>query len=140
VDTLVDAVKAKTDNLPGSPAAVGSAMTLADGAITADAIAEAAITAAKLATGAIAAVKIAADACNKLADHIRRRKQSNVEASSDGDALDLGSLYGVIQQIQESNTVDHDGKLTVYKTDGSTELGQKTITSDADADPMTGIS
>ena len=31
----VDAIKAKTDNLPASPAAVGSAMTLADDAITA---------------------------------------------------------------------------------------------------------
>lgn len=34
VDTVVDAIKAKTDNLPASPAAVGSAMTLADDAIT----------------------------------------------------------------------------------------------------------
>lgn len=34
-DGVADAVKAKTDNLPASPAAVGSAMTLADDAITA---------------------------------------------------------------------------------------------------------
>lgn len=34
LDTEVAAIKAKTDNLPASPAAVGSAMTLADGAIT----------------------------------------------------------------------------------------------------------
>ena len=35
VDTEIAAIKAKTDNLPASPAAVGSAMTLADDAITA---------------------------------------------------------------------------------------------------------
>lgn len=34
VDTEVAAIKAKTDLIPASPAAVGSAMTLADGAIT----------------------------------------------------------------------------------------------------------
>lgn len=34
-DGKVDAIKAKTDNLPASPAAVGSAMALADSAITA---------------------------------------------------------------------------------------------------------
>jgi len=34
VDGIVDAIKLKTDNLPLSPAAVGSAMTLADDAIT----------------------------------------------------------------------------------------------------------
>jgi hypothetical protein len=34
-DSQIDAIKAKTDNLPASPAAVGSQMTLADDAITA---------------------------------------------------------------------------------------------------------
>lgn len=49
VSADVAAVKAKTDNLPASPAAVGSAMTLANGAVTAAAIASDAITAAKVA-------------------------------------------------------------------------------------------
>lgn len=35
IDTEIGAIKAKTDNLPASPAAVGSAMTLADDSITA---------------------------------------------------------------------------------------------------------
>ncbi len=34
IDVLIDAIKAKTDTIPASPAAVGSAMTLADDAIT----------------------------------------------------------------------------------------------------------
>jgi hypothetical protein len=42
-ESTVAAVKAKTDNLPGAPAAVGSAMTLANGAITSNAIAAGAL-------------------------------------------------------------------------------------------------
>ncbi|MBK8200327.1 MAG: hypothetical protein IPK75_18425 [Acidobacteria bacterium] len=39
VDTVVDAIQAKTNNLPASPAAVGSAMTLAADALNASALA-----------------------------------------------------------------------------------------------------
>jgi hypothetical protein len=53
VDTEVAAIKAKTDNLPTSPAAVGSAMTLEDGALT--------------------AAKVAADAANEIADALLDR-------------------------------------------------------------------
>ncbi len=44
VDGIVDAIKAKTDNLPTSPAATGAAMTLADDAITAGKVAADAVT------------------------------------------------------------------------------------------------
>jgi hypothetical protein len=53
VDTEVAAIKAKTDNLPASPAAVGSAMTLASNALTTAAIQDGAITSAKFTVGAI---------------------------------------------------------------------------------------
>ncbi|MCC6483368.1 MAG: hypothetical protein IT209_00850 [Armatimonadetes bacterium] len=43
VSSNVTAIKAKTDNLPASPAAVGSQMTLADGAVTAAKIAASAL-------------------------------------------------------------------------------------------------
>lgn len=67
VDTEVSAIKAKTDNLPASPAAVGSAMTLEDNAITAAKIASDAITAAKIADGAIDAATFAASAITAAA-------------------------------------------------------------------------
>lgn len=56
VDTVVDAIKAKTDNLPASPAATGDAMTLASGAVSATAVADGAIDAAAFAAGALDAV------------------------------------------------------------------------------------
>jgi 23S rRNA U2552 (ribose-2'-O)-methylase RlmE/FtsJ len=93
-----------------------------------------------VATDAITAAAIAAAAANKLADHARRRTQANVESSSDGDSLSIGSLYGLIQQAQESNTEDNAGKLTVYRTDGTTELAQKDIATDAGAEPVVGVS
>jgi hypothetical protein len=88
----------------------------------------------------LTAVVPSSDVCNKIADHVRRRTQANVEASSDGDTLSVGSEYGLIQQAQESNTTANAGKLTVFKTDGTTELAQRTITTDDTAEPITGIS
>ena len=120
VDTEVAAIKAKTDNLPASPAAVGSAMTLATGAVDAAAVA----------TGAIDAAALAADAIAKIADAVLRRQMDNVEASSDGDTLDLSSLYGLVQQMQEAAI--SGTTLTVKKTDGSTTLGTKTVAADGD--------
>jgi len=128
--TIVGYVDCLPATLDGSTLTSLPNMTLEDGAITD----------AKIATDALAAAKFAAAACNKFADHILRRLAANIEASGDGDAVGLTSLYSLIQQLQESNTTTHAGKLTVFKTDGTTELGQLTPTTDADADPITGIS
>jgi hypothetical protein len=83
-------------------------------------------------------VVLSAATCNKIADHARRRTQANVEASSDGDTLSIGSEYGLIQQAQNSDTTTNPGKLTSFKTNGD-ELGQKTLTTDGTAEPITGI-
>jgi hypothetical protein len=69
-----------------------------------------------------------------------RRTQANVEASSYGDTLSLTSLYGFIQQAQESNTTATAGVLTIYLVDGSTVLGTRTISTNAAAEPVTGVS
>lgn len=58
-------------------------------------------------------------------------------AGTDGYALSLSSLYGFIQQAQESAV--SGTTLTVKQTDGSTTLGTKTLTVSAAADPVTGI-
>jgi hypothetical protein len=84
-------------------------------------------------------VLIDADVVNQIADVVLRRLMANVEASSYGDTPGLSSLYGLVQQMQESNLVDNAGMLTVYKTDGTTELGQKAVSTDAGAEPITGI-
>ncbi len=57
IDVLIDAIKAKTDNLPASPAAVGSAMTLEDNAITAAKIAADAIGSSELAASAVTEIQ-----------------------------------------------------------------------------------
>lgn len=93
-----------------------------------------------LAANVISAASIAAAALSKIADGVLRRKQANVEASSDGDAIaDAGSLYGMVQQVRQSNTVDNAGFLTVYETDGTTELEQLPLDTDAAADPIVGV-
>lgn len=113
VDTEVAAIKAKTDQLTfTSPNKIDASLQ--------------------------AAADLAAAVANKIADHVRRRTQANVEASGDGDALDLSSEYGLIQQAQESSV--SGGTMTVRKTDGATTLGTKTVTTSAGAEPITGVS
>lgn len=79
---------------------------------------------------AIGSGAIGAAALAQIADVVLRRQQDNVEASSDGDALDLSSLYGLIQQMQEAAI--SGTTLTVKQTDGSTTLGTKTVAADGD--------
>jgi len=145
LDTEIAAILADTNELQTDWANNGRLDVILD-AILDDtgtsgvALATGVITAGVIATDAIGAAEISAAAANKIADHVRRRTQANVEASSDGDTLGISSEYGMIQQAQESNTVDNAGKLTTYRTDGTTELAQKTITTDDTAEPITGIS
>jgi len=42
--------------------------------------------------------------------------------------------------MTESNTDDNAGFLTIYQTDGVTEVAQKAVATDASADPITGVS
>lgn len=119
LDTEVAAIKAKTDTIPISPAAIGSAMTLA--------------------AGALDAAAVATDAAQKLADVLLRRHQSDVELSTNGSALQIESLYGAISILggQLVSTTANPGFATVYKTDGVTELGQIPLTTDPAGEPIT---
>lgn len=68
-------------------------------------------------------------AANKLADMTIRRSMASVEASSFGDTLSIDSLYGVSQRSAHSDATTNAGKITVFKTDDTTQIGTITITS-----------
>lgn len=78
------------------------------------------------------------DDLNKIADIILRRATSSVEASSDGEALSMRSLYGMIAQGVHKTSISGT-TLTVTKSDESTTLGTRTITTNASALPITGL-
>lgn len=116
LDVLIDAIKDKTDPLTFTNAN-------------------------KVDAAVLAIADLATAVAQKIAHVIIRRTMANVEAAVDGgDTLDISSLYGLIQQAQESNTTAHAGKLTVFKTDGTTELAQKTLATDPASEPVTGVS
>lgn len=123
-----------TGNLSGSVGSVSGAV----GSVTGNVGGNVTGSVGSIATDGIAAASIATAAGQKMADIFFRRTMANVEASSNGETLGLSSLYGLVQMAQEcavSGTT-----MTVKKTDGTTTLDTKTITTDAAADPMTGIS
>lgn len=74
----------------------------------------------------------------KIADIVLRRTTANVEASSDGDALSLKSLYGMVAQGVH-NTQVSGTTLSVTKSDDTTVLGTRTVTTDPTAEPIIGI-
>lgn len=119
VDTEVAAIKAKTDNLPASPAAVGSEMTLADGAITA----------AKIADNAIDAAALAADVGTEIvAAFLAAAVTAPTAPPTAPYTVDdvLGWVLGVTKfKRTQSSTTD-----TILQDDGVTTLGTST-TSDS---------
>jgi len=78
------------------------------------------------------------DDINKIADIVLRRSTANIEASSDGDTLSLKSLYGMVAQGVH-NTQVSGTSLTVTKSDDTTVLGTRTVTTDPSAEPIVGI-
>lgn len=111
VDTEVAAIKAKTDLIPASPAAVGSAMTLADGAIT--------------------EAKVSSGGLNAIADALLKRDFSAVTGEAARSMLN--ALRFLRNRFAVSGTT-----LTVYKENDSTAAWTGTVTTSASADPITG--
>jgi len=79
------------------------------------------------------------DLLNSIADTILRRLMANVESSTDGDTLGEASLYGLVQRVSKSSTLAHANKLTIYQTNGITELAQIPTAADTAADPITKV-
>lgn len=96
------------------------------------------ITAAKVAADTFGASEIATDAAQEIADITLRRSTTNIEGSSSGDTLGYKSLYGVVAQ-QTHKTTTGSGVQTVYKADGTTTLNSRSYTSNASAEPITGL-
>ncbi len=79
-------------------------------------------------------VALDADQRNALADAVLRRDVSQVE-----DTAPEHSLCFAVLAMSESNTVDHAGSLTVYKTDGVTEFARKELLTGENVQFVTGI-
>lgn len=75
---------------------------------------------------------------NEIADTVLRRSTSNIETSSTGDTLSLRSLYGLVAQGVH-NTQVAGSTLTVTKSNDTTVLGTRTITTDSEAQPIVGL-
>jgi len=90
-----------------------------------------------ISANAVDSTAVAASGANMVADHAIRRTLQNIEASSDGDTLDLDSLYGILARFFKVTTVGN--VMTVYKSDGSTVLGTVALTTDVNANAVTGI-
>lgn len=124
------AIKTKTDNLPASPAAVGSAMTLGSGAITSATFAAGAINAAVIATGAIDADALAADAIDEIIDEViegsttLRQALRLILAVAAGKSAGGGSSPVTFRDMADSKnrisaTVDANGNRTAVTRDSS---------------------
>lgn len=76
---------------------------------------------------------------NKLADIITRRHTSDIEASADGDTLNIKSLYGLMARVTHKNARTNATTVTTYKADDSTSLATATIVTDAAQEPVSSI-
>lgn len=135
----IDGIQADTEDIQSRlPAAlVGGRMDASVGAMAANVL-----TAAALAADAVAEIwaGITATAGNWIADHVLRRRAANAEASSEGDTIvGADSLYGMVQQHRAADTTTNPGSLTIFESDGTTELEQIPLATDPAADPVTGM-
>ena len=157
------AIQAKTDNLPASPAAVGSAMTLTsayDAAKTASqagdamTLSDGAITAAKIGADAITAAKIATDAITEIQSGLSTLSASDV-LSKVNEALDTAIAELGVATPATTPTM-RTGLMLLYmhllndtedtqtrrkiKNAAGTVIAQGTIAATTSGDSVTGVS
>ena len=75
---------------------------------------------------------------NQIADHAIRRSWANVEASADGDPIVFRSLLGAVAKLVNKVAVNGTD-LEIFRDDDTTVLGTQALTTDAAADPITGM-
>ena len=144
IDTEVAAIKAKTDALPADPADASDITALVDALPTAAEVwAYATRTLTSAGSGGATADEVWAyttrtltsggggATANEIADAVLSRGVSNVQ-----DTADTTSLAALILATFESSIV---GTSWVIRKTGGTTFTTKTVTIDADADPITGV-
>jgi len=111
VGSNVTSIKTKTDNLPASPAAVGSAMTLSNNAITA----------AVIATDAIDADSIKADAVSEIQSGLATASALATVAGyvDDLEGRLTATRAGYLDKLNVSGTLAHSDAAATYKADVS---------------------
>jgi hypothetical protein len=86
-----------------------------------------------------AASDLATAVGQKVADIVLRRVATEIEASAEGSALHTASLYGLIQRAEHADTTTFPGQYTIFRTNGTTILGQIPLAFDDTAQDITGF-
>jgi hypothetical protein len=135
IDTVVDAIKAVTDNLPNAGAltdlATAAALAVVDGIVDAI-LADTGTDGVVLANDAITSSELATSAAQEIANEVLKRGVANVEATADADSL-AALILAAFHFAFSGST------LTVKKTDDATTFDTYTVTTDGEADPVTGV-
>lgn len=131
---LVDVLTTYTSNTPQTGDSYARLGAPAGASVSADVAATKGDTSAILLDTGTDGVVLTVSERNAVADALLTRNVSNVEGAA-GDH----SLCYVVLVMSESDTTTNANKLTVFKTDGTTEFVQKTVTTDATADPLTKV-
>jgi len=131
VDTNVDSVLEDTGTtLPATLATTDGKIDTVDANVDAI-LTDTGTAGVVLADDAITAAKITAAAEQEIADEILKRGVSNVE-----NAADAHSLACIVLAVLESSL---SGATWTIKKTGGTTFTTKTVTTDASADPITGV-
>ena len=109
-----------------------TAAKVADGTIDAATFAAGAIDATAIAANAITSSELADSAAEKIADATLLRNVSNVEATA-GEHTLCTVILGTLESSISGTS------WTIKRTNGSTTHATKTLTTDATAEPITGI-
>lgn len=139
LDLLIDAIKAKTDNLPADPAddsdidaQLATIAGYLDTEIAAILAAVDTEVAAILADTGTDGVVLSEATRQAIADEILKRSMSNVEAIA-GDHTLAAVVLAILESVLSGTT------WTIKKTDGVSTFLTKTVTKDAAAEPIIGV-
>jgi hypothetical protein len=135
LDTAVGLVTSVTDNLPNAGAltdlATAAALAVVDGIVDAI-LADTGTDGVVLANDAITSSELATSAAQEIANEVLKRGVANVEATADADSL-AALILAAFHFAFSGST------LTVKKTDDATTFDTYTVTTDGEADPVTGV-